>query len=312
MFRMKGIALPVLAILVLALTLGCTDLSDTILDDGGPDISDGNQASQKIIFWPPESLEAIEGTFFSYSFCQPESAISGATCGGLAGTTIEPTFGTPPYSFSVEFGEGFLPPGLALELNGRLKGTPTLAGTYPVGICAKDSQDEVCNSTTIIVGPKPGVDVVPGTNVDVIPDKNDDVGPDETLGVFDVKISSYTCVLTDVTKGGESYKYVLTYVRAIMSGTAQGPVGARAYLTDLIWVTDKFDCGAWTYESYGICVRKEGQPETTAWSVDTEGDEQGGWLKGTTLSDTVGIYKMGDNYYLDDPQKEDTKSVVCG
>src|SRR3989338_925551 len=97
-------------------------------------------SESKIFFEGPQ--QALQGTVdkeFSYSFCRPESAVSGATCGALAGATSDPINGKPPYSFTQGFSAGLLPPGLALNLNGILEGIPTLEGVYDFEVCAKDS-----------------------------------------------------------------------------------------------------------------------------------------------------------------------------
>jgi len=130
------------------------------------------------------------------------------------------------------------------------------------------------------------------------------------VDVFDVKINSLTCSLNNTT---DQYGNKLVYVRAIAKGLAQGPVGARVELPLLIWSDDKMDCGNWTYHSGaliavgGTCVRKAGQPETTTWTVDTGGEEQGGWLKGKNLSYSAAIYNDGDIF----SKKTAKTSVVC-
>src|SRR3989338_6552773 len=110
-------------ILLLVLVIGIVFISGCV---------EQQSQSDKIIFTLPAEIseEATEGVPYSLTFCEPDSARSGATCGALAGATINPYGGSPPYSFLVQFGNGFLPPGLILELNGLLKGTPTLPGAY--------------------------------------------------------------------------------------------------------------------------------------------------------------------------------------
>lgn len=93
---------------------------------------------------------AYVGQFYKISFCQPESARSGATCGGLTGDTQNPVGGSPPYSFVKS--SGFFPPGMSLELNGLMTGAPTTAGTYNFNICAKDLQmNQGCQDYVLVV-----------------------------------------------------------------------------------------------------------------------------------------------------------------
>ncbi len=109
-----------------------------------------------------QTLQSTINQEFSYSFCQPENAISGATCGAFAGDTIDPTSGKPPYSFSISASGGRLPPGLRLNLNGLLEGIPTLEGVYNFGICAKDlSGNEDCKEIIFIANKKDQVPVSP-------------------------------------------------------------------------------------------------------------------------------------------------------
>ncbi len=253
----------------------------------------------KLLFSPPELLEATEGVDYSYSFCKPDSAMSDASCGGPAGDTINPTWGNPPYSFSHENGSGLLPEGLTLEPNGLLIGIPTVTGKYAFSVCAKDEQDEVCMPTTMIVKLKSAV-------------KNETPqSPPPKPEIFDVKINEMSCKWT--VKTGD-YNVKSDCVRIISRGTAQGPVGARLELPLLAWSTDNFDCGNWTHKTGALiavgstCVRKEGQPETTNWMVNTGGDDCP--TKNYFNSDrshSVKIYKDNDL----DPQKEDKRNTVC-
>ncbi|MDO8554060.1 MAG: hypothetical protein Q7S22_04595 [Candidatus Micrarchaeota archaeon] len=85
-----------------------------------------------------------------YQFCVPDPR-EGATCGSLEPAT-RPSGGNPPYSFVMGYNAGVLPPGLRLNLNGKLEGMPTLAGNYPVEICAKDAYGNGdCDTITIEV-----------------------------------------------------------------------------------------------------------------------------------------------------------------
>jgi hypothetical protein len=144
-----------------------------------------------------------------------------------------------------------------------------------------------------------------------VPVKNNTVVPNEMPQIFDIKISSLTCKWT--VKTGD-YGVKSDCVRIISRGTAQGPVGARVELPLLSWSTDAFDCGAWTHKTGALvavghtCVRNEGQPEKTSWTVDTEGDEcPTKNYYSSERSHSVKIYSDGDL----EPQKEDSKSVVC-
>jgi len=155
---------------ILVGTSCCLDQNDNSICDKD-EISAGNNQTYAInnslvevepinFRLPAELPEAEVGTSYSYSVCQPDSARSGATCGNLAGATTDPTGGDQPYSFSVEFGAGFLPTGIALELNGLLRGTPTRSGDYTFGICVKDINDQqVCKTTSITVTEPSGMQV---------------------------------------------------------------------------------------------------------------------------------------------------------
>lgn len=142
-------------------------------------------------------------------------------------------------------------------------------------------------------------------------DKATSTIPVADVVTYDVKISSSTaCVLTTTT---DKYGNKIIYVRAIAEGTAEGPVGTRLELPLLIWSDDKWNCGDWTYQAGALiavgstCTRKEGQPETMTWTVDTGGEEQGDWLKGKSRSYSAKIYKKGSIY----SEKEAKTSYVC-
>jgi len=218
-------------------------------------------SSEKIIFTLPAELqEAIEDKAYSYSFCQPDSARSGATCGGLAGTTTNPYGGRPPYSFSHQFGVGFIPTGLALELNGLLRGTPTLPGDYTFGVCVTDLYKEVCKTTSLTVRPES--------------EQLEEVSPS-------VKIESATAIVKEPHYiGGKLWGCDCTVK---VSGTATIP-----YRTDCTFslefgkcpseYTPPGSCGIWTCiptcpkwdAEKNMCIRHPDQPATGEWSFTVE------------------------------------------
>ena len=130
-----------LALFALALVFGCC-------------ISPPEPDESHITFEvPAQLLEATVGQPYSYSFCEPEAARSGAVCGGLTPAT-NPLGGRPPYSLT--YGEGMHPPGINLQLNGLYEGTPTLAGSYDFNVCARDGfGTQACQPVAIQVNPAP-------------------------------------------------------------------------------------------------------------------------------------------------------------
>ena|GEM_PF-2979865 len=127
----------------------------------------------------------------------------------------------------------------------------------------------------------------------------------------DVKISSLTC---DWTVKTDKYGNKNDCVRIISKGIAQGPIGARVELPILSWSDDIFDCSVWTHKTGALiavghtCVREEGQPEKTNWTVDTGGEECP--LKNYFNSERSHSVKIYNNDELN-PQKEDIKNTLC-
>src|SRR3989338_1970112 len=161
------------------------------------------------------------GYSYVFSFCVPESARSGATCGGLAGRTDSPVGGSPPYSISKT--SGFLPPGMTLELNGLLSGSPTTAGTYNFKLCAKDLQmNKGCEDYTIVVEKTETAPVI----------------PKEEQAEYSATIDSASCKKSNCTK------FYCDYV-VTAAGTATGPVGAEFSIN-----------GAYNYETDSIIDRQ--------------------------------------------------------
>ncbi len=159
---------------------------------GCPVPSGPTQPSQENIVFlgPQQTLQSTINQEFSYSFCQPKNAISGATCGALAEDTIDPTSGKPPYSFSISASGGRLPPGLRLNLNGLLEGTPTLEGVYNFGVCAKDlSGNEDCKEIIFIANKKDQPIVSPESQKDTAIE--DPAKPKEESMTYQVDFDSY-------------------------------------------------------------------------------------------------------------------------
>ncbi len=131
-----------------------TVLSENSISTSPPPSAGESSSIGGITIGPWNNIQTTVGESYEFHFCQPDTAISGATCGGLADTATNPKGGTPPYSFVKK--SGFLPPGMTLELNGTLSGSPTEAGTYNFRMCAKDLYGgEGCQNLTVVVK-KPG------------------------------------------------------------------------------------------------------------------------------------------------------------
>jgi len=93
------------------------------------------------------------GDAYQFSFCEPFPR-DGPVCGGLE-PAANPVGGKPPYSLSIGFDNGFLPPGLRLNLNGVVEGTPTLEGDFAFSVCARDGfGTEGCRPAFIHIAPK--------------------------------------------------------------------------------------------------------------------------------------------------------------
>jgi len=162
----------------------------------------------------------------------------------------------------------------------------------------------------VVPGTTPGIPgTTPVTTASTLPPPP--TPPTTTAAVFDAKINSLSCTWT--VKIGD-YNVKSDCVRIISNGTARGPVGARLELPILSWSDDKFTCGSWTLHSGAriavgsTCVREAGQPESTAWRVDTEGDNCP--LKNyfaTQITHTVKIYNDDDLT----PQAQDSETAGC-
>lgn len=83
-------------------------------------------------------VPAIATTSLSVS---PAPTLPNGTVGSLYAQEIDPSGGTPPYSFTVS-PESTLPAGLLLSPDGHLTGTPTTAGVYAFFVQVADSNDD--------------------------------------------------------------------------------------------------------------------------------------------------------------------------
>lgn len=215
----------------------------------------------------------VVGYSYDISFCVPESARSGATCGGLAGDTSTPVGGSPPYSLVK--GSGFFPPGMSLELNGLLSGAPTTEGTYNFQICAKDlKMNQGCQSYTLVVVEEET------TPVSQPPITQPPSVAEETPR--DVSIISASCKFigfNDKPMWGKEPIF-----RLEVSGTVSGPVDSYLSLFFTPYGTWSDSDGQiyqpsfcsnvvtsmdsnWTSPYYRVHLqRKAGEPETTLWT----------------------------------------------
>lgn len=103
---------------------------------------------------PGQLPSGTVGEEYTYYFCDP-GATQGEACGAFEEYMYTPTGGHPPYTFTLDANTGFPPMGLALMINGELKGTPTAEGQSTFGVCATDlSQNRVCQRTTLTIEPE--------------------------------------------------------------------------------------------------------------------------------------------------------------
>ncbi|MDD5417974.1 MAG: hypothetical protein PHW96_03785 [Candidatus Nanoarchaeia archaeon] len=220
-------------------------------------------------FTIPVSFDANVGTYFEYTFCEPQPE-EGYSC-GVFNTITNPTGGSEPYTFSVGFDGGLMAPGLALSLNGLLSGTPTLQGVYYVQICARDNaMNDACDFTTITVGPE-----LEGTVVE------EPVEETSLALTFD----SISCSLIrheDVACGYNQH-CITDYYKITASGTISCPVGSSIYIAteqgdayngqyylmsggdDDTLMTASWDNDNRYSLSHQI-RRAEGNPESTTWT----------------------------------------------
>src|SRR5262249_47683947 len=85
-------------------------------------------------------------------------AIPNGVTGQMVDLTLTANGGSGPYAFSYS---GVLPPGLNLSNNGKLTGTPTLAGSYSIVVIATDSTGCIGSTPYTITIDCPSIDITP-------------------------------------------------------------------------------------------------------------------------------------------------------
>lgn len=237
--------------------------------DGGspPPGGRGSSSVGGVTIGPWGNIETTVGESYEFHFCEPSSAISGATCGGLVDKAIDPRGGTPPYSFVKK--SGFLPPGMTLELNGIFRGVPTVVGTYAFTLCAKDLHGgEGCQDLAVVVK-KDQTTLTPSSP----PEKIAPVAspPAEEIPDYGHTVDSTTCTLSPSNNPYDTF----FNKRVQASGTAWGPIGASVSLSAAGY---EHECGAWTNvrpdSDSGYCKRGPGDPERTNWALDESSSSQ--------------------------------------
>lgn len=234
-----------------------TVLSEDAVSAGLPPPARGSSSVGGIAIGPWVNIQTTVGQSYEFHFCEPPAAISGATCGGLADTATNPTGGRPPYSFVKK--SGFLPPGITLELNGTLSGTPTQAGTYNFRLCAKDLYGgEGCQNLAVVVNKSEASATTIPTPIT------------ENAGF--VKIESATCQALgySVPDNPNSWIVYLITVTGTGGGSSLGFFCDHRYGGGPCH-NQSLTCDSWTVKHVGSCVRETGQSETTEWTYQARG-----------------------------------------
>ena len=103
------------------------------------------QQKQEPVKLPPIELPPVLETIPSETVNTNPLILLGYYDGlqGRVGSYFSANFGgqggLPPYYYKLETGVGFPPMGLILDVNGRLSGTPSAAGTSNFGVCVIDT-----------------------------------------------------------------------------------------------------------------------------------------------------------------------------
>lgn len=264
-----------------------TTLSENIVPESQLVPIDDSSSVGGITIGPWANIQAVVGESYEIPFCEPPSTISGATCGALADTTTDPRGGTPPYSFIKK--SGFLPPGMMLELNGTLRGSPTQEGTYNFRLCAKDLYGgEGCQNLAVMVKKAEEISIEE-TPVYVPTQIQDEKIAGATRDVAECKFL-YTTKNPYGDLDHPTGYYYYDYFDVNVSGNVTGPVGTNVGFTcsnnternaDGTVNETILNVPSWTQSGYvSNFVRGPGDPETTAWSCIRKNHE----VYRTTLS----------------------------
>jgi len=114
---------------------------------------------------------------------------------------------------------------------------------------------------------------------------NNNIGNSDVQGGEEsVSIISSACNIVTIIPEPHGFPSTRGLIHMAAAGTASGPIG---YEVDLILVsgaetnqdsTIKLDCGAWAKGMIGeesTCVREEGDPDSTTWSIEANSLETG-------------------------------------
>ena len=152
------------------------------------------------------------------------TSLPAASSGVLYSTTLAATGGTPPYSWSATG----LPAGLVVSSTGTILGTPTTAGTFPVGLHLSDSTGAIADQATSLT-----VNSAPTSSRNLLSINTTSL-PSGTVG------SAYSAAL-NVSGGTAPYSWSaeslpagLTFSSGAISGTpsASGTFGVGFVVTD--------------------------------------------------------------------------------
>lgn len=181
----------------------------------------------------------------------------------------------PPYHFQLDNGVGFPPHGIVLDTNGRLSGTPTVAGTSVFSVCVVDTSGaNKCGKVTMVIS-------------DVVDQQQQQQPPDEPSAVA---ITSVSCVLTNQSQN----EYTVS-----VAGTASGPVGANANLPGLGgYTSEDYTNTSWGDHASKTPTRGAGDPASTNWTA--------------TLVVGSGLKVINAYVFAEETQQAaDTRNVTC-